>query len=111
MRSESLPNISICAGDFNIQDREWDEGAVSHYALTSPYMRLKDVMSKLELEYVFPSNGGEATHIPDQPEQRASIIDLVFASADMRNQQDFRYCIKTDDAERWAENRSAVSGG
>jgi hypothetical protein len=102
--SDILPNISICAGDFNIQDREWDEGAISHYALTSPYMRLKDVMNKLELEYVFPSNGGEATHIPDQPEQRASFIDLVFTSAGMRNQQEFRYRIKVDEAERWGSD-------
>jgi hypothetical protein len=87
--SDILPNISICAGDFNIQDREWDEGAVSHYTPDSHYMRLKDVMDKLELEYVFPSNGGEATHILDQPKQWASVIDLVFASVGMRNQQEF----------------------
>jgi hypothetical protein len=61
-------------------------------------------MDKLKLEYVFPSNGGEATHIPDQPKQWASVIDLVFASADMRNQQEFRYCIKEDDAERWGSD-------
>jgi hypothetical protein len=67
-------------------------------------MRLKDVMDKLELEYAFPSNGGEATHIPDQPGQRVSVIGLVFASAGMRNQQEFRYRIKEDDVERWGSD-------
>jgi hypothetical protein len=102
--SNIFPKISICTRDFNIQDREWDEGAVSHYAPDSNYMRLKDVLDFLELEYVYPSNGGAATHIPDQPEQRPSVIDLVFASADMRNQQEFRYAIKEDDAERWGSD-------
>jgi hypothetical protein len=102
--SNFFPKISICTGDFNIQDREWDEGAVSHYAPNSNYMCLKDVLDFLELEYVYPSNGGAATHIPDQPEQRPSVIDLVFASANMRNQQEFRYTIREDDAERWGSD-------
>jgi hypothetical protein len=103
---DNLPIITLCTGDFNIQDREWDEGAVSHYAPgpSSPYMRLKDVLDSLELAYVFPSNGGTPTHIPDQPEQRPSVIDLVFALADMSNQQEFRYSIREDESERWGSD-------
>jgi hypothetical protein len=102
----NLPIITLCTGDFNIQDWEWDEGAVSHYAPgpSSPYMRLKDVLDSLELAYVFPSNGGTPTHILDQPEQRPSIIDLVFASVDMSNQQEFCYSIREDESERWGSD-------
>jgi hypothetical protein len=102
--SGNFPQISICARDFNIQDREWDKGAVLHYAPGSHYMRLKDVVDTLELEYVYPSNGGEATHIPDQPDQRPSVIDLIFASVGMRNQQEFRYSIRDNEAERWGSD-------
>jgi hypothetical protein len=107
---DNLPIITLCTGDFNIQDREWDKGAVSHYALgpSSPYMRLKDVLDSLELAYVFPSNGGMPTHIPDQPEQRPSIIDLVFASVDMSNQQEFCYSVREDESERWGSDHKML---
>ncbi|EKM73755.1 hypothetical protein AGABI1DRAFT_134147 [Agaricus bisporus var. burnettii JB137-S8] len=102
--SETLPRISLCAGDFNIQDRTWDEGAVNQIRPSSPYMRLQELFTDLEIQYVHPVNRGTPTRIPDDANSRASVIDLVVASAALINQEGFHYKIKVDDRERWGSD-------
>ncbi|EKM73829.1 hypothetical protein AGABI1DRAFT_134011 [Agaricus bisporus var. burnettii JB137-S8] len=87
--SETLPRISLCAGDFNIQDRTWDEGAVNQIRPSSPFMRLQELFTDLEIQYVHPINRGTPTRIPDDENLRASVIDLVAASAALINQEAF----------------------
>ncbi|XP_006458370.1 hypothetical protein AGABI2DRAFT_115393 [Agaricus bisporus var. bisporus H97] len=65
---QSLPRISLCAGDFNIQDRTWDEGAVNQIRPSSPFMRLQELFTDLEIQYVHPVNRGTPTRIPDNAE-------------------------------------------
>ncbi|EKM73785.1 hypothetical protein AGABI1DRAFT_134096, partial [Agaricus bisporus var. burnettii JB137-S8] len=55
----------------------------------------------LEIQYVHPVNRGTPTRIPDDANSRASVIDLVAASAALINQEGFHYKIKVDDRERW----------
>ncbi|EKM74364.1 hypothetical protein AGABI1DRAFT_48134, partial [Agaricus bisporus var. burnettii JB137-S8] len=102
--SETLPRISLCAGDFNIQDRTWDEGAANQIRPSSPFMRLQELFTDLEIQYVHPVNRGTPTRIPDDENSRASVIDLVAASAALINQEGFHYKIKVDDRERWGSD-------
>jgi hypothetical protein len=76
-----FPHISVCGGDFNIQDSMWDNSLDPCHAHSSWFMRLKDIMNNLEITYGYPSNQGAPTHIPDRPEQRRSVIDLIFSTS------------------------------
>jgi hypothetical protein len=91
-----FPCISVCGGDFNIQDSMWDDGLDPCRAHSSWFMRLKDVMNNLEITYGYPSNQGVPTHIPDCPEQRWSVIDLLFSTSSILGLHDTSIKILND---------------
>ncbi|XP_006461007.1 hypothetical protein AGABI2DRAFT_117933 [Agaricus bisporus var. bisporus H97] len=71
--AETLPRISLCAGDFNIQDRTWDEGAVNQIRPSSPFMRLQELFTDLEIQYVHLVNFHYKVKVPilgSEPEMR-----------------------------------------
>ncbi|XP_006458373.1 hypothetical protein AGABI2DRAFT_141233 [Agaricus bisporus var. bisporus H97] len=103
-REDTIPPSVALHGDFNIQDRTWDEGAVNQIRPSSPFMRLQELFTDLEIQYVHPVNRGTPTRIPDDAESRASVIDLVAASAALINQEGFHYKVKVDDRERWGSD-------
>ncbi|KAF7759962.1 hypothetical protein Agabi119p4_11657 [Agaricus bisporus var. burnettii] len=67
-------------------------------------MRLQELFTDLEIQYVHPVNRGTPTRIPDNADSRASVIDLVAASAALINQEGFHYKVKVDDRERWGSD-------
>jgi hypothetical protein len=76
-----FPHISVCGGDFNIQDSMWDDGLDLNRAHSTWFLHLKDVMNNLEITYGYPTNQGTPMHIPNCPEQRQSVIDLIFSTS------------------------------
>ncbi|XP_006462041.1 hypothetical protein AGABI2DRAFT_143747 [Agaricus bisporus var. bisporus H97] len=71
---------------------------------SSPFMRLQELFTDLEIQYVHPINRGTPTRIPDDDNSRASIIDLVVASVALINQEGFHFKVKVDDRERWGSD-------
>ncbi|KAF7783114.1 hypothetical protein Agabi119p4_2490 [Agaricus bisporus var. burnettii] len=67
-------------------------------------MRLQELFTDLEIQYVYPVNRGTPTRIPDDAESQASVIDLVVASVALIRQDGFHYKIKVDNRERWGSD-------
>jgi hypothetical protein len=88
--SKDLHSMDLCAGDFNIQDQEWDSGATQHYGVNEWHTHLNDIMSHLcvsrvDLIELIP------THIPTNPSHCPSVIDLLFVSDDIKCSESFHF--------------------
>ncbi|XP_006456631.1 hypothetical protein AGABI2DRAFT_122512 [Agaricus bisporus var. bisporus H97] len=57
-------------------------------------MQLQELFTDLEIQYVHPINRGTPTRIPDNVNSRASVINLVAASAALIDQEGFHYKVK-----------------
>jgi hypothetical protein len=108
--ANNLPNIDICAGDFNIQDAEWDEGAKRHYGPNSHANLLVDVMCSLGMIRSTPNNPNAPTRVPPQSNNtRPSIIDLCFATPTIIESELFDHHTLNDDASRLDSDHNPIS--
>jgi hypothetical protein len=104
-----FPCISLCGGDFNIQDSMWDDGLDPNQAHGTWFLCLKDVMNNLEITYGYPTNQGMPTHIPNHPEQRQSVIDLIFATSSILELHDMNITILNNAASRLLSDHNPIS--
>jgi hypothetical protein len=103
---DRLPLISICVGDFNIQDPEWDPTTTNQHGRNAIW--LKDLTSHMELSYTVLENHPTPTHIPDQDSQRPLIIDLVFTPFNLTDEGGLKVTVINKESMHFTSDHNMV---
>jgi hypothetical protein len=86
----------------------WDDGLDPNKAHNTWFLHLKDVMDSLEITYGYPINQGTPTHIPDCPEQRRLVIDLIFSTSEILGFHDTNIEILDDTASQLSSDHNPI---